>query len=352
MQYPVISISGAPFERGKQYGEAASDRIHKAITFYEKRFASRGVSWEDAKKRGKTFIPYIEGYLPEVLEEMRGIAEGANLSFEDILTLNCRSEILFATPDGCTCLGVPAAATTDGHVYLGQNWDNIRPVEDVIVVVKIEQPGAPRQVMCTEAGLIGGKGMNDAGLAVVLNGLSVGKGKAGVPLHVMFRAVLQQQTISNAIGVVASAKRAGSGNFFLGSAADFLMAVEFTPDNFDVIANDDETPLAHTNHYLSPIFRAEDKFKGELPCTFVRLNRIKRLIKAQGTGFNKDVIFNIFRDHSNYPDSICSHEDPVDPPITCHSTVYSVLMDLTAKKLWITDSNPCLTDAPTEITFD
>ncbi len=352
MTYPVISISGNVFERGVQYGSQVPERIRKTIDFYKAMFQTYGVSWREAQLRAKSFIEYIEEYLPDGLEEMRGIAEGAKLSFDEILTINCRSEILFAFTDGCTCLGVLSSMSKDGHTYLGQNWDWLRRAEEGVVIVKIEEPKAPRQIMCAEAGIIGGKGLNEAGVGVGLNALSVGRGQKGVPLHVMYRSILRQETISNAIGAVASAKRAGAGNFAMGSSEDFLFNVEFTPDNFDVIGADDLTPLAHTNHYLSSIFQAQDTFKRDLPCTFVRLNRLKRLMAKQGKDFDCDILFDILRDHKNYPDSICSHEDPADIPGKQICTIYAVIMDLTEKKLWITDGNPCVSRELTEVGFD
>ncbi len=352
MPYPIICISGNPKERGYQYGKAASERVRKTIDFYKAMFATYGVSWEEAKSRALSFIPFIKEYYAEGLEEMEGISEGAALSFEDILAINCRSEILFAFPDGCSCLGVLASQTKDGHTYLGQNWDWLRAAEEGVVILKVEEPNAPRQIICAEAGIIGGKGINEAGIAVCLNALSVGRGKKGVPLHVMYRMILRQTSISNAIGVIAQAKRAGAGNFALGSKEDFLVNVEYTCDNFDVIAADEERPLAHTNHYLSPIFVADDTFKRDLPCTFVRLNRLKRLLKAQGGDFDKEKLFEILSDHKNHPDSICSHEDPADPAGKQICTIYAVIMDLTAKKLWITDGNPCKSAARTEVSFD
>ncbi len=345
MSYPVISISGNASERGRQYGVAVSDRIRNTIAFYKEMFRTYGVSWQEAQKRAESFIPYIRDYFSEGLEEMQGIARGAELDFADILAINCRSEILFAFPDGCSCIGTLSAMTKDGHVYLAQNWDWLRAVDNCVVIVKIEQPRYPRMIMCAEAGIIGGKGLNDAGIGVCLNALSVGRGKPGVPLHVIYRKILTQTSISNALGVIASANRAGSGNFALGSSQDFLLNVEFTPDNFDVSAASETKPLLHTNHYLSSIFKAEDTFKHDLPDTFIRLNRLERLTASLTNKLNRETILSILRDHKNEPDSICSHEDPNDPPGKRLCTIYAVVLDLTEKCLWITEGCPCSSEA-------
>jgi len=51
---------------------------------------------------------------------MRGISEGAGRDLLDIVALNVRTEINFGLfSDGCTAL----SWQTEGHAWLGQNWD-------------------------------------------------------------------------------------------------------------------------------------------------------------------------------------------------------------------------------------
>ena len=118
------------------------------------------------------------------------------------------------------------------------------------------------------------------------------------------------------------------------------MSVEYTPDNFDVLMPE-EIPLCHTNHYQSPIFKAQDTFKAELTDTFIRLNRMRRLCRLHRGKFNKEFLMTVLRDHANRPDSICSHEDPADAPSKRLCTVYTMMMDLNERSLWITTGNPC-----------
>lgn len=342
-----IHASGTPEDRGRRYGALARDRILRNLAFYADMFEKGwGVPWARAATLAESFIPHIEAHFPEGLWEMRGIAEGAGVAFGDILTLNCRSEILFAQPDGCSVFGVLPERGADRHTWLAQTWDWLRPAGDATVVLRLDQSDEaeetprPSLLMVVEAGMIGGKGMNSAGIGVCLNATSVGRGRTGVPLHVLYRTILNAPTISNALESVARARRAGAGTFNLGSAEGFLMSVEFMPDAVDVLMAEDE-PLTHTNHYLSPLFRGEDALKGELGCTWVRLNRLKRLGRLHPEGFDLASILEVLSDHANHPDSICSHEDPTDPEFRRLVTVYAMVMDLTARRMWVTEGNPC-----------
>lgn len=342
-QFPLIEISGTPTERGTQYGKEAKEKIHKNIRFYSALFETYGIDWPKAQKIAKSFEQSINQYLPWATEEMRAIAEAAEVSYEDILAINCRSEVLFAQPDGCSAFGVIPELTEDGHTYLGQTWDWLASAREAAVILKIHSPTEPDALICAEAGIIGGKGLNAHGIGVCLNALSVGHGVIGVPLHIIYRKILGQDTVSNALDQVAKPNRAGSGCFVIGSASGFLMSVEFTPENFDVLMPTDR-PLCHTNHYLSPILRAADTFKRDLTDTFVRLNRLQRLCNAFNGRYTIERIFTYLSDHANCPDSVCSHEDPADPKGKRLCTVYAMAMDLNSRTLWITDNNPCCSE--------
>lgn len=341
--FPLITLSGTAAERGQQYGEAASEKIRINIDFYTSLFQAYGVSWEKARVVAKSFEPCIRDYLPWAIEEMRAIAQSCGISYEDILTINCRSEVLFAQPDGCSAFGVLPELTENGHTLLGQTWDWLAGSRAAAVVLKVKSPTEPDAIICAEAGMIGGKGLNAHGIGVCLNALSVGHGTIGVPLHIMYRKILGQDTISNALDQIAKPQRAGSGCFVLGSASGFLMSVEFTPENFDVLMPISE-PLCHTNHYLSPILRGADTFKRDLTDTFVRLNRLQRLCRAFNSRYTVAKVFEYLSDHANFPDSVCSHEDLADPEGKRLCTVYAMAMDLNEKSLWITSDNPCCSD--------
>lgn len=340
-QHIYIELSGSSREIGLKYGQEAKVMIHRNLEFYKVFFKEYAhMEWNEAQHLAQSFIPLIEKSAPDLLEEMRAIAEGAELSFEDILTLNCRSEVIFARPDGCSFIGFLSKHGKDGHVYMGQTWDWLIPAVENVCVLKIQKEGKPDQLIAVEAGMVGGKGLNSAGIGACLNALSVGKGKVGMPLHVLYRMILNTTKASDAVEVVSLAQRAGSGNFDIGTASDYMFCLEYTPDNFDVLMSEGE-PICHTNHYLSPLFLAQDTFKRDLPETFMRLNTLRRKAKELEFPVDEKTIFGVLSSHQNFPDSVCSHEDPIDSKYKRFCTIYGIVMDLTARRLWITDGRPC-----------
>lgn len=77
--YPFLTLTGTARERGYQYGSQVPELIKKNIAFYRTMFEGFGVPWETAGKISKKFEPFIRDYYPEALEEIAGVAEGANL---------------------------------------------------------------------------------------------------------------------------------------------------------------------------------------------------------------------------------------------------------------------------------
>ena len=135
----TVHCSGSPFEIGFAHGKAASVEIHHNIATYTYFFGETAkITWNEARERAVTrFLPTVERQWPEIVEEMRAIAEGAGngVTLADIVTLNVRTEIAFTNyTDGCTSVG---QLTQDGKMFLAQNWDMIPELQQGMVFLHI-----------------------------------------------------------------------------------------------------------------------------------------------------------------------------------------------------------------------
>jgi isopenicillin-N N-acyltransferase-like protein len=77
-----------------------------------------------------------------------------------------------------------------------------------------------------------------------------------------------------------------------------------------------------------------------MPDSAVRLQRLKAGATGSAT---LDDFRALLADHADYPHSICSHADPGDHPLEQGATIASVLMDLSARRLWLAAGQPCRT---------
>lgn len=347
-KYPFFRLTGSPFDRGFQYGSKCNNLIKDSIKNYSNMFEKfSNMSWDSARVKALNYLPFIQDYCPEIIEEIKGISKGAELDFEDILTLNSRSEIVLDqnSVDGCTAFGITPRIDQKGKSWVCQNWDWIRSQSNNLVILQIDQNPSPSILMVAEAGIISGKGINSSGMGVCFNALSTGSAKQGVPVHFLLRKILDSPTLGDAVETIALAKRASSGNFLTGTSEGEIINIESTPSDFGVLYADDGF-LCHTNHFLSLnlMINEHDHGKSVLPDTFHRLGRINSLIKHNRNNLTFDIYKKFLSDHRNYPDSICRHEDPRDPQGKQLASVYSIIMDLKEKKIWISSKNPCESD--------
>ena len=79
--FKKVVLSGTPHERGVTYGRECRELIDRTIGDYERYFNNKpNLSWDYAIQMAAKFIPAIEAFAPELMEEMHGIAEGCGLS--------------------------------------------------------------------------------------------------------------------------------------------------------------------------------------------------------------------------------------------------------------------------------
>ena len=91
----VIEVQGTPYECGYQYGQAAAELIRNNIEAYLRIFQFHADLDRDlALQKAERFLPEIERYNADLLEEMRGIADGAEVSLNEVALLNTRTELM------------------------------------------------------------------------------------------------------------------------------------------------------------------------------------------------------------------------------------------------------------------
>jgi hypothetical protein len=202
-----VHIEGEPYERGRQFGELVPQEIVRYMEKLgiQKDKADAGNGWNQI--RLLTDSLFLRKYEPEYLEEMRGIADGANkggakfkdreLDLLDIAALNSAVDLgqlesanrVTATPlsgriflkaeeeaeqagkgDHCSSFVATKSATQDGRVIMGQifMWNGYTGVH-WDVVLDVQPSRGHRFVMQTFPGGIHSGAdwfINDAGIVI------------------------------------------------------------------------------------------------------------------------------------------------------------------------------------------
>lgn len=352
VRLPVIIVSGEPYELGFQHGKQAKEAVQKNIYFYFdlwKYFA--GVERDQVLVDAQRFIPFIEKLDPEFLEELKGVAEGSETHFEEIVALNCRWELNYAympppsagvPPEGCTAFALTPEATENQHTFVGQNWDYKPALENSLVLLRITREQKPDIIMHTEAGIIGQKGFNSAGIGVCLNYLRCEKDtfKPGFPLWLKIRKILSCESLPECMEIIMNFEQTNSANIVIAHRDGEAIDIECMPTD-TLFLYPEQGILTHANHFQSLNFRGEDTGKRLTPSTVIRSHRLSRLFRNRKGDLHYDTIKNLLKDHFGHPDSICRHRDERLHPNEQWETLTSMIIDLTEGKMLYTAGPPC-----------
>ncbi|KCB38997.1 hypothetical protein L541_3131, partial [Bordetella hinzii CA90 BAL1384] len=71
-QFPFISVSGTPEERGRAYGRQAAARVRKSAALYGQTLVDLGYDGPARSRLIGGFVSEIEHFAPHYIEEMRG----------------------------------------------------------------------------------------------------------------------------------------------------------------------------------------------------------------------------------------------------------------------------------------
>ncbi len=340
LRYPFIKVSGATYyEIGKDYGRQARDLIAHAVNDYKQVFAyTSNRSWEEIQNFALSFVDITRKLVPEVMEEVEGIAEGSGFSLADIMVVNCRYEITkFPQSNECTTAAVLPEAAKDGKMYLIKNWDYRVGIMDHVMIIHITQPDGTRIMGLTEAGQVIRGGMNNYGIASASNNLQsiYDAWAVGLPTVFARRALLKCKTFDEAKAFITSFPRAVSCNIMVAGFKE-KKAIDFEvyPGGTDMVEPESGV-VTHANHFVvQPEIHALQRSP--------RADRLRELLMQKHGELDPAYIKCCMADHLNYPQALCRH--PVDPtqPLSMRPiTVSSEIMDFEAGVIHICAGPPC-----------
>ena len=344
---PLIALEGSYPRMGAELGRRTRDLVERSLHGYQRRFRDEaGLGDSDVQRWGGRYHEIARAYDARIAQMLEGLAEGAGQPVEQIFALNARTELLYGTgyhDEGCTSIAVLPEHTADGHTLLAQNWDWQPQQGPVTFLLATRDEDGMEVLTLAEAGMLAKSGLNSAGLGVCANLLvsDADRGGEGVPYHFLLRGVLQSPRMSVATRQVLDVARISSGNLLIADAGGEAIDFEVAPDAFGYVLPEDGV-VTHANHFVSDIPVRDMKVAGSA-LTILRAARSRRLMlrsAAAGTTRPEDVV-EVLRDHYSFPDSICRHPDPDQPEAEAAASVYSIVMDLDARELYIASHSPC-----------
>jgi len=379
--FPELTVEGAPFERGRQYGAAVAPLVRHSIASYARLFATRrGLDWAASQAEARRYLPLLAEVAPDLLEEMRGIAAGAGRELAEIVALNVRTELMAGVGTGvhhpgkadalarnraagvpahadegpppqaapgvddgeCTTAAASGASTAQGGTLLAQTWDWQGDQRAACVLLRVRAPGEPVLLTLTEAGMVAKIGLNSAGVAVSLNLLrSQDDGReVGMPVHVLLRKMLQARSFGEARAAANLAPAAGSSCISVAGSGGELVSLEISPRGVAEVWAEAGL-LAHANHCLDAGAAAGECALEPTATTRERHGRARELLEGARGRVDVPFLQSILRDHDGEPRCICRHPDPRLPRVDRGESVCGVVIDLDERVMHVAPGVPC-----------
>jgi isopenicillin-N N-acyltransferase-like protein len=335
---PVIQVKGTYRQVGQQIGEAMrpqAQRVLKEMRDSVPPFAT----WDEMLEKGKLFLAHGRMVYPQFIEELEGIAEGANIPFEEVFLSQC--EGLWERPiwdiwiGGCTDFAARGRATLHGHTLLAHTND-LRPVmERELVILKVQAEQDPEFIGVSIAGLGFSAGFNAAGIGLTGNDVSSNDVRVGVPRLLIVREILAARRLGEAMNACLVHQRASNYNNIIADANGEIYSVEGSATDCEAIYIDRDI-MAHANHYISLPMRRYEADRNLIGGSVIRHHRAMRLLRENFGKLSPELLMQLMADHANYPESICKHAGRT-------ITVFSIVINLSELRAWIGPGRPCET---------
>ena len=338
----VLVLQGTPYERGLTHGKSLKKEIHEVVGLWKAQLAGDGGdadSFIEVFLADTNFQPAIQKWTPGLLDEVRGIADGAELDFETIYAFQLMDEIWLyqAGLEGEACSAIAFERQEDRPTLVAQNMDLEPFREGYQVLVRLRHADSELESMfLTCAGLIVTTGMNSAPLGVAVNAMGqMDYGPEGLPVAFVIRGLLERSSLENAVDFLKTVKHASGQNYILGDSEQVVDLEVSTNQVARFIPEGNPGVILHTNHprVLSDY---HDRYEADLAAgatpmglgenTHVRLEALEQRLGTRPGRLGVDDIKSTLSSQDSAEHPVCRPHDVGKSSFT-FGTVIQVLSD-------------------------
>jgi hypothetical protein len=312
----VIELAGTPYERGRIHGRTLKPEIQELIKRWqadiEKSNSVPAAAYIRKLLEASDFMPAIERWTPGLLDEVRGIADGAGVDFRTMFAFQLLDETWVMTSDlgRSKCTSIAARKRGSRPAFVAQTLDIPVFYKGFQTVLRIRgSSGEPDALVFTIPGVIAANGLNDRSVAVCVNAITqLAHSTSGLPVDFVVRGILRQKTYEDAVRFLKEIRPAAPQNYVIGGpeqAASFersanriaeylpFAGAEFTFHTNHPLANDDYDPsfIARVNQSGMPL----ETFKALCP----RFNFLQASFKDNTAALDPAVLKRVFADRDS-----------------------------------------------------
>jgi len=279
-------------------------------------------------------------YMPELVEEIHGVAEGAGIDYDTVMTLTMTAPFDPEEVPGCSIVAVMPEKTVDRQMIVGRNFDMFEDVSKEGATTFCTYPeGGYASVGNCDIWVGRWDGLNEAGLFTGSTSIHLPGPRPVLPGPVGWftgRYVLDNcATAEEALKFFKLLPRTGSGGRLIADSSGHAVVVEAGVEGYEIRYPEDGL-LVVTNHAVSQRFSGKEPFVPE--SSRPRYNRIRTLL-GRCTSINVEDVKSALSDHKG---SVCAHEK--DPSGRIMATIWSVVARPGDRQVKIAEGSPCKTE--------
>jgi hypothetical protein len=262
---PVLVLRGKPADMGEQFGVLAIRNAPDLPGLHERFLKDSGQ--EGAYPVIVRFAKLLKAnFPPDHLAELEGAGRSADRDLDRLYFANTIADL--SSGLGCSTVVVEKGRSKTGGPLFGRNFDWLptRGITEHTLIVVRKQEGKRAFAAITVTPILGViSGMNDAGLSVTINEISIRKTKdratfnwKGTPLLLAFRRVLEEcSTVAEAEKLLRGMERTTACCLTI-CDKDGGVVFEITPKNLEVRSAQNGVCCC-TNHFRTDKLCVETK---------------------------------------------------------------------------------------------
>ena len=334
-EIPMIEARGNHREVGQQIGQSCQVQIRSMLAGLRLDLPN-GITWPEMLVQSQFYLEFSREVYPQYVEELEGIADGADVPFNEVFLSMCEELWESVAWHGCTDMAARGRATLDGSTLVAHTNDLLPQAEENLVILKVQVEDEPEFLGISSGGIAISAGFNAAGISLTGNQLDNNDIRPGVPRLLVVRAILASRYLSEAMDHCLLTQRASSYNNVLADANGEVYSMEGSATDCEPLYIENDI-LAHTNHYVNPAMRRFEADHNSLSNSTLRYNRAMRLLRENYGQLTPDLFRKLLADHAGYPTSICKHG-------TETVTVFSIIVQPDQLRAWIGRGRACETE--------
>jgi len=327
----IVLDSESSYARGLTLGKMIRDICIHNLSFLKEELFRDGLSLEYGLRLGSENERAIAEHFPQLLEEIRGLAHGADLPYSYILLETAFPFVPNARSD-CTLLSAFGAAAADGTPLAGRNYDFLSGFSKCNQVRIVKKRNAKFSFVGGTVTILGvEEGLNNAGLFIGDAGCEPRQlpSSRGLSSRQVMELVLENcSSVDGAVDFLRDAPKFANsaGTCYLVVDKKEAVVVEMGLSRC-CLRESEEGTLVASDKFLTA---AAEEMKPSEPTALTKYNLAMRHLRDNKGGIDEAVLQRLLSDH-RIP--ICAHTEP--------STLRSVVAKTNQSKIMVSDGQPC-----------